>query len=145
MIWESSEEVIPLLLTFCENQLTSHDRVTIVDQTFEKIHEFLEENIKKVRQNIENTGLSQTDDAELASIWGVVNCYPYFKVDSSLLISFKDTLRQHLTVPDGKYHCMIHSFFMLLCFTLFSSKMPLKLCGLSVSYYEKTHGLDLPL
>uniref|UniRef100_A0A0D3DH41 Uncharacterized protein n=1 Tax=Brassica oleracea var. oleracea TaxID=109376 RepID=A0A0D3DH41_BRAOL len=101
MIWESSEEVIPLLLTFCENQLTSHDRVTIVDQTFEKIHEFLEENIKKVRQNIENTGLSQTDDAELASIWGVVNCYPYFKVDSSLLISFKDTLRQHLTVPDA--------------------------------------------
>ncbi|CAN6915531.1 unnamed protein product [Brassica oleracea] len=101
MIWESPEEVIPLLLTFCENQLTSHDRVTIVDQTFERIHEFLEEKIKKIRQNIENTGLSQADDAELAAIWGVVNCYPYFKVDSSLLISFKDTLRQHLTVPDA--------------------------------------------
>lgn len=101
MIWESSEEVIPLLLTFCENQLTSHGRVTIVDQTFERIHEFLEEKIKKIRQNIENTGLSQTDDAELASIWGVVNCYPYFKVDSSLLISFKDTLRQYLTVSDA--------------------------------------------
>ncbi|CAN7082081.1 unnamed protein product [Brassica oleracea var. botrytis] len=101
MIWESPEEVIPLLLTFCENQLTSHDRVTIVDQTFERIHEFLEEKIKKIGQNIENTGLSQADDAELAAIWGVVNCYPYFKVDSSLLISFKDTLRQHLTVPDA--------------------------------------------
>ncbi|KAJ0262956.1 ARM repeat superfamily protein [Hirschfeldia incana] len=101
MIWESSAEVIPLLLTFCESQLTSHGRVTTVDQKFEKIHEFLEENIKKVRQNIEKTGLSQTDDAELAAIWGVVNCYPYFKVDSSLLISFKETLRQHLKVSDA--------------------------------------------
>ncbi|KAF8097526.1 hypothetical protein N665_0286s0035 [Sinapis alba] len=101
MIWESSEEVIPLLLTFCENQQTSHDRVTTIDQTSEKIHEFLEENIKKVRQNIEKTGLSQTDEAELAAIWGVVNCYPYFRVDSSLLISFKETLRQHLTVSDA--------------------------------------------
>ncbi|XP_013750413.2 U3 small nucleolar RNA-associated protein 20-like isoform X1 [Brassica napus] len=101
MIWESPEEVIPLLLTFCENQQTSHDRVIIVDQTFERIHKFLEEKIKKVRQNVENTGLSQADDAELAAIWGVVNCYPYFKVDPSLLISFKDTLRQYLTVSDA--------------------------------------------
>ncbi|CAH8355708.1 unnamed protein product [Eruca vesicaria subsp. sativa] len=114
MIWESSEEVIPLLLTFCENQQTSHDRVNMIDQTFEKIHQFLEENIKKARQNIEKTGLSHTDDAELAAIWGVVNCYPYFKVDSSLLISLKETLRQHLTVPDAntssqalKWQCLL--------------------------------------
>lgn len=115
MIWESSEEVIPLLLTLCERQQTSHDRVTIINQTFEssyeRIHAFLEENIKKVQQNIENTGLGQIDEAELAAIWGVVNCYPYFNVDPSLLICFKKTLRQHLAVSDGKYHCMIHSFF----------------------------------
>ncbi|XP_056865645.1 U3 small nucleolar RNA-associated protein 20-like [Raphanus sativus] len=101
MIWDSSEEVIPLLLTFCENQQKSHDRVNIIDQPLEKIHEFLEENIKKVRKNIEKTGLSQTDDAELASIWGVVNCYPFFKVDSSLLISFKETVRQNLTMSNA--------------------------------------------
>ncbi|CAH2077407.1 unnamed protein product [Thlaspi arvense] len=107
MIWDSSEEVIPLLLTLCEIQQTSDDRVNIVDQTFEsrfeRIHEFLEENIKKVRQNIENTGVSQIDEAELAVVWGVVNCYPYFKVDSSLLICFKKTLQQHLAVSDDTF------------------------------------------
>ncbi|ESQ54097.1 hypothetical protein EUTSA_v10024182mg [Eutrema salsugineum] len=105
MIWESSEEVLPLLLTLCEKQQTSHDRANIVVQTFEcgfeRIHEFLEENFKKVRQNIENTGASQIDEAELAAVWGVVICYPYFKVDSSLLISFKKTLRQHLAMWDA--------------------------------------------
>ncbi|CAN8326706.1 unnamed protein product [Cochlearia groenlandica] len=104
MIWESSEEVIPLLLTLCERQQTNQDSLNIVDKTFEsrfeRIHEFLEENIKKVEQNIENAGLSQIDEIELAAIWGVVNCYPYFKVDSSLLISFKKTLRHHLAVSD---------------------------------------------
>ncbi|XP_020872517.1 U3 small nucleolar RNA-associated protein 20 isoform X2 [Arabidopsis lyrata subsp. lyrata] len=104
MIWESSEEVIPLLLTLCERQQTSHDMVNIISQTFEsryeRIHEFLEENIKKVQQNIEDTGLARIDEAELAAIWGVVNCYPYFKVDSSLLFCFKKSLRQHLAVSD---------------------------------------------
>uniref|UniRef100_A0A1J3E191 U3 small nucleolar RNA-associated protein 20 n=1 Tax=Noccaea caerulescens TaxID=107243 RepID=A0A1J3E191_NOCCA len=104
MIWEHSEEVIPVLLTLCEKQQTSDDRVNIIDQTFEsryeRIHEFLEENIKKVLQNIENTGLSQIEEAELPVVWGVVKCYPYFKVDSSLLICFKNTLRQHLAVWD---------------------------------------------
>lgn len=145
MIWESPEEVIPLLLTFCENQLTSHDRVTIVDQTFERIHEFLEEKIKKIRQNIENTGLSQADDAELAAIWGVVNCYPYFKVDSSLLISFKDTLRQHLTVPDGKYHCIFSCYFVLPFFPqrCHSNYVDYQ-CHIMIKLI-KNHGLDLPL
>lgn len=114
MIWEYSQEVIPVLLTLCEKQQTSDDGVNIIDQTFEsryeRIHEFLEENIKKVLQNIENTGLSQINEAELPVVWGVVKCYPYFKVDSSLLICFKNTLRQHLAVSDGKYHCMIHFF-----------------------------------
>jgi U3 small nucleolar RNA-associated protein 20 len=107
MIWESSEEVIPLLLTLCEEhktQQTSHDVVNSISQTFEsryeRIHEFLEAKIKKVQQNIENAGLAQINEAELAAIWGVVKCYPYFKVDSSLLICFKKTLRQHLAVSD---------------------------------------------
>lgn len=140
MIWESSEEVIPLLLTLCERQQTSHDMVNIISQTFEsryeRIHEFLEENIKKVQQNIEDTGLARIDEAELAAIWGVVNCYPYFKVDSSLLFCFKKSLRQHLAVSDGKYHCMIHSFLhvtLFLLYAVFPPKTPLKLCARSVS------------
>ncbi|EOA39466.1 hypothetical protein CARUB_v10008061mg, partial [Capsella rubella] len=100
MIWESSEDVIPLLLSLCESQQTSHDKVNIVAELFEsryeRIHEFLEENIKKIQKNIEDTGLTQIDKAELATVWGVVNCYPFFKVDSSLLICLKNTLRQHL-------------------------------------------------
>ncbi|KFK44281.1 hypothetical protein AALP_AA1G237800 [Arabis alpina] len=97
MILGSWEEVIPLLLSLCERQKTSN---YIVDEPFEsrfeRIHEFLEENIKKVRMKIENTGLAQIDEAEFAVVWGSVNCYPYFKVDSSLLIYFKNTLKQHL-------------------------------------------------
>ncbi|XP_010438097.1 PREDICTED: uncharacterized protein LOC104721737 [Camelina sativa] len=104
MIWESPEEVIPLLLTLCESQQTSHDGVNIINQIFEgkyeRIHSFLEKNLKEIQQNIENTGLVQIDEAKLAIIWGVVNCYPYFRVDSSLLICFKKTLRQHLGVSD---------------------------------------------
>ncbi|XP_010445040.1 PREDICTED: U3 small nucleolar RNA-associated protein 20-like [Camelina sativa] len=105
MIWESPEEVIPLLLTLCESQQTSHDGVNIINQIFEgkyeRIHSFLEKNLKEIQQNIENTGLVQIDEAKLAIIWGVVNCYPYFRVDSSLLICFKKTLRQHLGVSDA--------------------------------------------
>lgn len=128
MIWESPEEVIPLLLTLCESHQTSHNGVNIINQTFEskyeKIHSFLEENIKKIQQNIENTGLVQIDEAKLATIWGVVNCYPYFKVDSSLLICFKKTLRQHLGVSDGKYYCMIHSFLHVTIFLFYAVIFP---------------------
>lgn len=106
MIWGSSEEVIPLLLSLCGEQQTSHGKLHIIDETFEsryeRIHEFLEENITKIQKNIGNTGLAQIDEAELATVMGVVKCYPYFKVDSSLLICLKNTLRQHLAVPAGK-------------------------------------------
>ncbi|XP_023633717.1 U3 small nucleolar RNA-associated protein 20 isoform X2 [Capsella rubella] len=107
MIWESPEEVIPLLLKLCESQQTSRDGVNIITQTFEskyeRIHSFLEESLKKIQQNIKNTGLVQIDEAKLAIIWGVVNCYPYFRVESSLLICFKKTLRQHLRVSDDTF------------------------------------------
>ncbi|CAE5958438.1 unnamed protein product [Arabidopsis arenosa] len=102
MIWGSPEDVIPQLLSLCNIQQTSHDTVNIIVETFEsrykRIHEFLEENIKKIQKSLENTGLAQIDEAELATVRGVVNCYPYFKVDSSLLICLKNTLRQHLAV-----------------------------------------------
>uniref|UniRef100_A0A1J3F7J7 U3 small nucleolar RNA-associated protein 20 n=2 Tax=Noccaea caerulescens TaxID=107243 RepID=A0A1J3F7J7_NOCCA len=100
LITESSEEVIPLLLSLCEKQQTSHDRVNIINESFEskfeRIHEFLEDKIKKIQTSVESTELAQIDEAELAAVWGAVNCFPYFKVDSSLLICFKNTLRQHL-------------------------------------------------
>ncbi|KAG7592924.1 Armadillo-type fold [Arabidopsis thaliana x Arabidopsis arenosa] len=105
MILWSSEDVLPLLISLCVKQQTSPDRVTIIGESveskFERIHEFLEENIKKIQTKIENTGLAQIDEAELAAVWGAVNCFPYFKVDSSLLICFKNTLRQHLAASDG--------------------------------------------
>ncbi|CAH2033823.1 unnamed protein product [Thlaspi arvense] len=96
MIFESTEEVIPLLLSYCKKQQTSHDKVKIIDGSVERIHEFLEEKIKKTQTYIENTGLAQIDEAEFAAVCGAVNCFPYFKVDSSLLICFKNTLKQHL-------------------------------------------------
>ncbi|RID46506.1 hypothetical protein BRARA_I03160 [Brassica rapa] len=96
MITESSEEVIPLLLSLCKKQQTSHDKVDIVYGSFESIQVFLEDKIKKIQINIENTGLAQIDEAELAAVWGAVNCFPYFKLDSSLLIRFKNTLKQQL-------------------------------------------------
>lgn len=108
MILGSWEEVIPLLLSSRERQQTSH---YIVDESFERIHEFLEENIKKVRRKIEKTGLSQIDEAEFAAVLGAVNCFPYFKADSSLLISFKNTLKQHLAVSVGKFFFQCHSKF----------------------------------
>ncbi|KAH0878443.1 hypothetical protein HID58_065837 [Brassica napus] len=101
MVTESSEEVIPLLLSLCKKQQTSHDKVDIVYGSSESIQEFVEDKIKKIQTKIENTGLAQLDEAELAAVWGAVNCCPYFKVDSSLLIRFKNTLRQHLAASDG--------------------------------------------
>ncbi|WZZ58743.1 hypothetical protein YC2023_058850 [Brassica napus] len=100
MVTESSEEVIPLLLSLCKKQQTSHDKVDIVYGSSESIQEFVEDKIKKIQTKIENTGLAQLDEAELAAVWGAVNCCPYFKVDSSLLIRFKNTLRQHLAASD---------------------------------------------
>ncbi|KAL0795429.1 hypothetical protein Bca101_066806 [Brassica carinata] len=96
MITGSSEEAIPLLVSLCKKQQTSHDKVDIVYGSFESIQEFLEDKIKKIQTNIENIGLAQIDEAELAAVWGAVNCFPYFKVDSSLLICFKNTLKQKL-------------------------------------------------
>ncbi|XP_010423069.1 PREDICTED: U3 small nucleolar RNA-associated protein 20-like [Camelina sativa] len=102
MILVSPEEVIPLLLSLCESEPTSHDKVNIIDESFEskfeRIHEFLEEKIKKIQTNIENIGLAQTEEAELAAAFGAIKCFPYFKVDPSLLICFKNTLIQHLSV-----------------------------------------------
>lgn len=106
MITESSEEVIPLLLSLCKKQQTSHDKVDIVYGSFESIQEFLEDKIKKIQTKIENTGLAQIDEAELAAVWGAVNCFPYFKVDSSLLIRFKNTLKQQLAASAGKFLAM---------------------------------------
>ncbi|CAA7036210.1 unnamed protein product [Microthlaspi erraticum] len=94
MIWGSSEEAMPLLLSLCETQ----QQCETFESKYVRIHEFLEENINKFQKNIEDTGLAQIDEAELATVWGVVNCYPYFKVDSSLLIRLKNTLRQHLAI-----------------------------------------------
>ncbi|KAJ4916552.1 ARM repeat superfamily protein [Raphanus sativus] len=96
MITGSSEEVIPLLLLLCEKQQASHDKVDNVYGSFESIQEFLEDKIKKIQTNMENTGLAHTDESELAIVWGAVNCFPYFKVDSSLLIRFKNTLKHKL-------------------------------------------------
>lgn len=90
---------MPLLLSLCERQ--QHQYETF-ERRYVKIHEFLEENINKFQKNIETTGLAQIDEAELATVWGVVNCYPNFKVDSSLLIRLKNTLRQHLVISVGK-------------------------------------------
>lgn len=107
MILVSPEEVIPLLLSLCESEQISHDRVNIIDESFEskfeRIHEFLEEKIKKIQTNIENIELAQIEEAELAAAWGAVKCFPYFKVDSSLLICFKNTLIQHLAASVGKF------------------------------------------
>ncbi|KAL1222676.1 hypothetical protein V5N11_004427 [Cardamine amara subsp. amara] len=93
MILVSPEEVFPLLLSLCE----SHDKAKMRDEPFEnkfeRIHDFLEGKIKKIQRNI---GLAQIEEAELAAAWGAVECFPYFKVDSSLLICFKNTLIQHL-------------------------------------------------
>lgn len=106
MITGSSEEVIPLLVSLCKKQQTSHDKVDIVYGSFESIQEFLEDRIKKIQTKIENTGLAQSDEAELAIVWGAVNCFPYFKVDSSLLIRFKNTLKQKLAASVGKFLAM---------------------------------------
>ncbi|CAH8334303.1 unnamed protein product [Eruca vesicaria subsp. sativa] len=96
MITESSDEVIPLLLSLCKKQQTSHDKVDIVYGSFDSIQEFLEDKIKNIQTDVENKGLAQIHKAELAAVWGAVNCFPFFKVDSSLLIRFKNTLKQQL-------------------------------------------------
>ncbi|ESQ34339.1 hypothetical protein EUTSA_v10009353mg [Eutrema salsugineum] len=101
MIFGSPEEVFPLLLSYCKKQQTSHDRVNIIDESFERIHEFLEEKIKKIQTNIENAGLAQIEEAEVAAVRRAVECFPYFKVDSSLLICLKNTLIQHLAASVG--------------------------------------------
>lgn len=125
MITGYPEEVVPLLLSLCK---TCHDRVNITDgssfdSNFERIHEFLGDMIKHIQTNIAYNGLARIGEAELAAVWGAVICFPYFKVDSSLLFSFKNTLRQHLATSDGKFFFILQViitqlFFIYICSAL---------------------------
>ncbi|CAH2033819.1 unnamed protein product, partial [Thlaspi arvense] len=53
---------------------------------------------RKLQTYIENTGLAQIDEAEFAAfLWSCELLFPIFlKWNSSLLICFKNTLKQHL-------------------------------------------------
>lgn len=103
----SPEEVIYLLLSFCERLptevlCTSEEEVPRIYNYFLKI---LGHWIKKITDVVEcSLSSSDINESELAIFWGVIRCYPYilkFQANSSLLMDLIDALDRLCTV-DGK-------------------------------------------
>ncbi|XP_010532760.1 PREDICTED: small subunit processome component 20 homolog isoform X2 [Tarenaya hassleriana] len=100
---KSSEEIVYLLLLLAERQEATPYITEIDEKICGKIHEFLENNMKQAVQDIvqENIMSTQIDEGKLATFWGVINSYHYFKVDSSLLVNLVHALREHLPISGG--------------------------------------------
>lgn len=112
LIETSKEDVIFLLLTFCERLQRGVHSFTLQDGAPElsRIQGFLSGTVSNwvgVLKGVENGDLSSTSihEADLALLWGILNCFPLM-VDSqeglSLLFDLIDAIDQLLRIEDGK-------------------------------------------
>ncbi|KAI8539167.1 hypothetical protein RHMOL_Rhmol09G0160300 [Rhododendron molle] len=113
IIETSKEEVIPLLLIFCERMQVQVQSPSFLDgasgEQVSRICSHLQdaiaywiEIIYEIVQG--DSSVIQLQESELALVWGIISCYPYLKViqaDSSLLLDFVDALDQLLVIDAG--------------------------------------------
>ncbi|KAM7486094.1 hypothetical protein LguiA_002103 [Lonicera macranthoides] len=107
----SEEEVIHLLVTFCERIQAQRssllDGVSIEDLS--KIRNFFKESIQRWIQMINDTVQGdplyiELQEAKLALLWGIVSCYPYLvdvQSNQSLLMDLVDALDRLLVIDSG--------------------------------------------
>ncbi|XP_050365350.1 uncharacterized protein LOC126783867 isoform X2 [Argentina anserina] len=111
LIETSKEDVISLLLTFCEKPQLGVQSFTLLDgaPAFSRIQSFLSGTVSHwvgVLKCVEHGKLSSTSihEADLALLWGVINCFPLI-VDSqkglSLLFDLTDAINCLLKIEDG--------------------------------------------
>ncbi|XP_022999923.1 small subunit processome component 20 homolog [Cucurbita maxima] len=102
LLESSREEVVYLLLSFCERLptevlCTSDEEVPRILNFFEKI---LGHWIKEIADFMQGSS-NDIDESELAIFWGVIRCCPYilnFQASSSLLVDLIDALDRLCTV-----------------------------------------------
>lgn len=102
LLESSREEVVYLLLSFCERLptevlCTSEEEVPRILNFFQKI---LGHWIKEIADFMQGSS-NDIDESELAIFWGVIRCCPYilnFQANSSLLVDLIDALDRLCTV-----------------------------------------------
>ncbi|KAM1823011.1 hypothetical protein ACFX1X_025378 [Malus domestica] len=100
LIETSQEDVIYLLLTFCEKQQTEIQSLTFLDETPERvsrIQDFLRGTINNwvgVLKGIGNGDSSSTIilEVDLALLWGTINCFPQVVESENDLSLLKDLI-----------------------------------------------------
>ncbi|XP_004305310.1 PREDICTED: small subunit processome component 20 homolog [Fragaria vesca subsp. vesca] len=116
LIETSKEDVIFLLLTFCERLQRGVHNFTLQDGAPElsRIQGFLSGTVSNwvgVLKGVENGDLSSTSihEADLALLWGILNCFPLM-VDSqeglSLLFDLIDAIDQLLRIEDDMHRTL---------------------------------------
>ncbi|KAE9453174.1 hypothetical protein C3L33_14914, partial [Rhododendron williamsianum] len=117
LIETSEEEVILLLLVFCERtqyqvQSSSHLDGTPIEED-SRICSYLQNAIGPIGYWIGvinqivhgDSSLMQLQETKFSLLWGIISCYPYMKdiqANSSLLLDFVDALNQLLVKESGK-------------------------------------------
>lgn len=110
LIETSEEEVVPLLLTFCERLEVQIQSSSFLDGTSKeevlRICSYLPDAIGYwigiINQIVHgDSSAIQLQETKLALLWGTISCYPYMKdiqADPSLLLDFVDTLSRLLAI-----------------------------------------------
>lgn len=110
LIETSEEEVVPLLLTFCERLEVQIQSSSFLDGTSKeevsRICSYLPDAIGYwigiINQIVHgDSSAIQLQETKLALLWGTISCYPYMKdiqADPSLLLDFVDTLSRLLVI-----------------------------------------------
>ncbi|XP_028088073.1 small subunit processome component 20 homolog isoform X4 [Camellia sinensis] len=110
LIETSEEEVVPLLLTFCERLEVQIQSSSFIDGTSKeevsRICSYLPDAIGYwigiINQIVHgDSSVIQLQETKLALLWGIISCYPYMKdiqADPSLLLDFVDTLSRLLAI-----------------------------------------------
>ncbi|CAL5416773.1 unnamed protein product [Camellia sinensis] len=113
LIETSEEEVVPLLLTFCERLEVQIQSSSFIDGTSKeevsRICSYLPDAIGYwigiINQIVHgDSSAIQLQETKLALLWGIISCYPYMKdiqADPSLLLDFVDTLSRLLAIESG--------------------------------------------
>ncbi|THG05804.1 hypothetical protein TEA_026415 [Camellia sinensis var. sinensis] len=113
LIETSEEEVVPLLLTFCERLEVQIQSSSFIDGTSKeevsRICSYLPDAIGYwigiINQIVHgDSSVIQLQETKLALLWGIISCYPYMKdiqADPSLLLDFVDTLSRLLAIESG--------------------------------------------
>lgn len=112
LIETSEEEVILLLLNFCERtqfqvQSSSHLDGTPIEEV-SRICSYLQNAIGGwigvIKQIVHgDSSPMQLQETKLSLLWGIISCYPYMKdIQAKLLLDFVDALDQLLVKESGK-------------------------------------------